>query len=159
MAGLRDLLMRFRPVGTPGPAATGIPADRTAELTVELTPTLALLDGTADEAEAVRDTARGEADRIRRDADRRAEVITARATALSRRIRTKTADRRLELGRREAAALRAEGRRTEAALRRRAAARIPAMADRLTDEVRRQLGLPTTHAELPGAPGERGGGP
>ncbi|ANZ13791.1 hypothetical protein SNOUR_02355 [Streptomyces noursei ATCC 11455] len=159
MAGLRDLLMRFRPVGTPGPAATGVPADRTAELTLELTPTLALLDGTADEAEAVRGAARGDADRIRRDAAHRAEVITARAAALSQRIRTKTADRRLELGRQEAAALREEGRCTEAAVRRRAAARIPAMADRLADEVRRQLGLPTTHAGLPDASGERDGGP
>ncbi|MEU7642596.1 MULTISPECIES: hypothetical protein [unclassified Streptomyces] len=86
MAGLRDLLMRFRPVSTPGPAATGVPADRTAELAAELTPSLARLDSTAAEAEAVRAAARREADRIRRDAARRAEVITARASARSERV-------------------------------------------------------------------------
>lgn len=32
----RDLLMRFRPISTPGSAATGLPADRTAELAAEL---------------------------------------------------------------------------------------------------------------------------
>ncbi|WP_369359924.1 hypothetical protein [Streptomyces sp. cg2] len=159
MAGLRDLLMRFRPVSTPGPAATGVPADRAAELAAELTPTLALLDGAADEAEAVRASARREADRIRRDAARHAEAITARATALSERIRTHAARQRLELGRREAATIREEGRRAEAVLRSRAAARIPAMADRLTDEVRRQLGLSALHTEPPGGSRERGGGP
>ncbi|MFE3650651.1 hypothetical protein ACFXO2_22985 [Streptomyces sp. NPDC059152] len=157
MAGLRDLLMRFRPVSTPGPAATGVPADRTAELAAELTPSLARLDSTAAEAEAVRAAARREADRIRRDAARRAEVITARASARSERVRTQAADRRLESGRRESAAISGEGQRAEAALRRRAAARIPVMADRLTDEVRRRLGLPSLRTEFPGGPRERGG--
>ncbi|MGD3110680.1 hypothetical protein [Streptomyces sp. YGL11-2] len=151
--------MRFRPVSTPGPATVGVPADRTAELAAELTPTLSRLDRTAVEAEAIRLAGRSEADRIRRDAARHADAITARADDLFERVRAQAADRRRELGRREADAVRAEGQRAEAALRRRAAARIPVVADRLTDEVRRQLGLPVLRAGRPPGVEERGGGP
>ncbi|MER7159834.1 hypothetical protein, partial [Streptomyces lydicus] len=88
MAGLRDLLMRFRPVSTPGPAATGVPADRTAELAAELTPTLALLDRTAGQAAAVREAALHEAERIRTEAARQAERLVAGAVDRSGRVRT-----------------------------------------------------------------------
>ncbi|QHC23036.1 hypothetical protein [Streptomyces sp. GS7] len=151
--------MRFRPVSTPGPAIAGVPADRTAELAAELTPTLSQLDRTAVEAEAIGLAGRSEADRIRRDAARDADAITARADDLFERVRSRAAERRQELGRREADAVRAEGARAEAALRSRAAARIPFVADRLTDEVRRQLGLPGLRAGRPSGSEERGGGP
>ncbi|MFD8325533.1 hypothetical protein [Streptomyces lydicus] len=150
MAGLRDLLMRFRPVSTPGPAATGVPADRTAELAAELTPTLALLDRTAGQAAAVRAAALHEAERIRAEAARQAERLVARAVDRSGRVRTQAAARHSERGRRDAAAIRATGQRDAAALVHRAAARLPAVADRVTSQVRRQLGLPGLSRPTPG---------
>lgn len=157
MAGLRDLLLRFRPVSTPGPAATGVPADRTAELAAELTPTLALLDRTAEQAAAVRQAALHEAERIRTDAARRAEQIVAEAVDRSEHVRSRAAAHRRELGRREAAAVRAAGQSDAAALRHRAASRLPAAADRITAEVRRELGLPGLRPRAPGRT-EGGGG-
>jgi hypothetical protein len=59
----RDILQRFRPAGTPGPASSsGVPADRVAEASAELEPVLALLAET-----------QAEVSRIRRDAEREAE--------------------------------------------------------------------------------------
>lgn len=151
MTGLRELLMRFRPVSTPGPAATGVPADRAAELAAELTPTLALLDRTAEQAEAVREAARQEAERIRKDAAREAEQLVAEVVDRSGHIRTQAAAHLRELGRREAAAVRAAGRRDAAALRHRAESRLPAVTERVTAEVRDQLGLPDRQPRPPGS--------
>ncbi|MFH8680760.1 hypothetical protein [Streptomyces lydicus] len=151
MAGLRDLLMRFRPVSTPGPGATGVPADRTAELAAELTPTLALLDRTAGQAAAVREAAVHEAERIRTEAAHRAERLVAGAVDRSDRVRTEAAARLGERGRRDAAAIRAAGQREAAALGYRAAARLPAVADRVTSQVRGQLGLPGLSPRSPGS--------
>lgn len=151
MAGLRDLLMRFRPVSTPGPAATGVPADRTAELAAELAPTLALLDRTAGQAAAVREAALHEAERIRAEAARQAERLVAGAVDRSGRVRTRAAARHSERGRRDAAAIRATGQRDAAALVYRAAARLPAVADGVTSQVRRQLGLSGLPRPTPGS--------
>ncbi|MFI9357975.1 hypothetical protein [Streptomyces lydicus] len=151
MAGLRDLLMRFRPVATPGPAATGVPADRTAELAAELTPTLALLDRADSRAAAVRQAAVHEAERIRTEAAQQAERLVAEAVNRADRVRTRAAARHTERGRRDAAAIRAAGRHDATALMRRAAARLPAVADRVTSEVRRQLGLPGLPPRSPGS--------
>ncbi|MCX4637803.1 hypothetical protein HEP86_02395 [Streptomyces sp. RPA4-5] len=156
MTGLRELLMRFRPVSTPGPAATGVPADRAAELAAELTPTLALLDRTAEQAEAVRDAARHEAERIRKDAAREAEQLVAEAVDRSGRIRTQAAAHRRELGRRDAAVVRAAGQRDATALMHRAESRLPAVTERVTAEVRRQLGLPYRQPRPPGSAEEGG---
>ena len=38
MLSARDLLHRFRPVGAPGAAPAGVPADRVAEVSRELQP-------------------------------------------------------------------------------------------------------------------------
>jgi hypothetical protein len=80
MARVRDLLYRFRPVGTPGAAsATGVPADRVANLTVELEPLFALLVATERDRAAIIETAERDAAAIRaRDAER-ARVIVASA--------------------------------------------------------------------------------
>lgn len=152
MVALRDLLLRFRPVSTPGPAATGVPADRTAELTGELTPPLAQLDRTAAEADAVRAAAHRTADGIRRDAARRAADLATRAADRAERVRAQAAARQRERGSRAAAELAAAGERERAALRRRAADRTPALADRLAGDVRRELGLPGPEGPPGGEP-------
>ncbi|MFE6685875.1 hypothetical protein ACFVFQ_05285 [Streptomyces sp. NPDC057743] len=159
MPGLRDLLMRFRPVSTPGAAAVGVPADRSAELTAELTPPLSQLDGTAAEADAIRAAAHRAADRIRQDAAHRAADLATRAAAHAERVRAQAADRQQERARRAAAEISAEGERARGALRHHAAERIPSMADRLTDEVRRQLGLPVPRVGGQGGPDGRSGDP
>ncbi|MFD1659217.1 hypothetical protein ACFSL4_13640, partial [Streptomyces caeni] len=76
---LRDLLARFRPTGTPGAAATGVPADRTAERAAELEPSLARLTEVQREAARIRAAAEREAGTIRRDAARQAAEIVAAA--------------------------------------------------------------------------------
>ena len=58
MPRARDFLARFRPVGTPGPAASaGVPADRIVEATVELEPLFAMLADTEVKAEGIRASA------------------------------------------------------------------------------------------------------
>ncbi|MFJ1709912.1 hypothetical protein [Kitasatospora sp. NPDC088346] len=51
MVTFRDFLARFRPTGAPGASATGVPADRAAELTAELGPSLAELTQAQEEAD------------------------------------------------------------------------------------------------------------
>lgn len=65
---LGDFLRRFRPVGTPGAAASaGVPADRVGELAAELAPVFAALEDTRAEAERIRAAGQRQAD-ARRDA-------------------------------------------------------------------------------------------
>ncbi|GAA1331576.1 hypothetical protein GCM10009647_071660 [Streptomyces sanglieri] len=54
---LRDFLERFRPAGTPGASAAGVPVDRTAERASELEPTLAQLMDVQREAARIRASA------------------------------------------------------------------------------------------------------
>jgi hypothetical protein len=88
MARVRDLLYRFRPAGTPGAAsATGVPADRVANLTVELEPLFASLVATERERAAIIETAERDAAATRaRDAERaRGIVASARSRASAER--------------------------------------------------------------------------
>lgn len=92
MASLRDLLQRYRPVGTPGAAARpGVPADRAAEVATELEPVLALLAGTEDEARRLRAEAREQAHRIREQAAREAEDLVAGARERAAEVRARSA--------------------------------------------------------------------
>lgn len=76
MPRVRDLLYRFRPAGTPGPAsAAAVPADRVADRESELAPVLELLRGTEEQCAAL-------TEQSLRDAGERRE--TARATARRR---------------------------------------------------------------------------
>ncbi|HKA69890.1 MAG TPA: hypothetical protein VKG85_12320 [Actinomycetes bacterium] len=96
MAGLRDMLDRFRRAGTPGPAGrAGVPVDRAAERAAELEPVLALVDPTSVECEWIRTHAAADADRIREQAATRAAnlVATARGQAAGVRAEAATATR------------------------------------------------------------------
>jgi hypothetical protein len=58
MPRARDFLARFRPVGTPGAAASaGVPADRVVEAAAELEPLFAMLADTEAKAEGIRASA------------------------------------------------------------------------------------------------------
>jgi hypothetical protein len=58
MPRARDFLARFRPVGTPGAAASaGVPADRVVEAAAELEPLFAMLADTEAKAESIHTSA------------------------------------------------------------------------------------------------------
>jgi hypothetical protein len=78
--GVRDLLERVRPSGTPGaPSVAGVPADVVAERTTELQAVFAALEPTQAEVRRIGQEAAGEAARRRQAAARRAETIIADA--------------------------------------------------------------------------------
>ncbi|WP_439657899.1 hypothetical protein ACSHWB_36695 [Lentzea sp. HUAS TT2] len=97
MTGLRDLLQRYRPVGTPGAAARpGVPADRATEVATELEPVLALLADTEDEMRRLRAAAREEARRIREQAAHQAEELVDAARDQAVEVRSQEAARARE---------------------------------------------------------------
>ncbi|MDH6605695.1 hypothetical protein M2164_001330 [Streptomyces sp. SAI-208] len=137
MPALREFLARWRPSAPPGRAAGGaVPADRTAELE----PTLALLDGTAVEAAAIREDAGRRADERRRvAADEAARTVrTARARAL--RVRSETAARLRAQAVTDAEREDAAARHAVRDLRERARARTPELTARMVARVARDLG-------------------
>lgn len=143
MAGFRDFLMRFRPVGSPGRAApVGVPADRSAELTAELEPPLALLEEAEAQARSIRAEAARTVARQKRDAEHRAARIVREAHVRSRDVRTQSADRVRREAEAEAAELIAAADRQTAATRRRARARMPAAVDRVLELVVDELAGP-----------------
>ncbi|MDR3658703.1 MAG: hypothetical protein P4L48_24555 [Mycobacterium sp.] len=76
----QNVLDRFRPAGTPGAAGRpGIPVDRSADATAELTAVLALLDDAQEEAAQTRQAAIDRAQEIRRAAHRQAAELVAKA--------------------------------------------------------------------------------
>lgn len=133
MARLRDFLTRFRPLGSPGAAATGVPADRAAELEAELAPALAQLTRAQEEVAAIRATAAGEAERIRQEATREAARILDEARARAPQVRADSAVSARHTAEAQAAELLAAAERAAARVRDRAGERMPAMADRVAD--------------------------
>lgn len=84
MLGVRDLLDRFRPSGSPGPPAmSGVPADRVADRSVELEPVFALLADVQAEAAQIGSDAQREAQHRRERAAEQARAITAAARGMA----------------------------------------------------------------------------
>ncbi len=82
--GVRDLLERFRPSGSPGPPAmSGVPADRVTERSVELEPVFALLADVQAEAARIGADATREAQHRRERAAEQARAILGEARRLS----------------------------------------------------------------------------
>ncbi|MGB7982049.1 MAG: hypothetical protein WCF36_14810 [Candidatus Nanopelagicales bacterium] len=78
--GVRDLLDRFRPSGSPGPPAmSGVPADRVTERSAELEPVFAMLADVQGEVEQIGSEAQREALHRRELAAEQARVILAEA--------------------------------------------------------------------------------
>ncbi|MDF3293286.1 hypothetical protein [Streptomyces silvisoli] len=147
MATFRDFLMRFRPASAPGPTATGVPADRSAELAAELAAPLALLEETESEARTIRERAAEEARRIRREADLRAAQLLSEARDQAVPLRQETAAHTRATAEREAVELLAAGDHMVTALRRRARERVPALVDRVVAQVRHDLRASGTDEE------------
>ena len=146
----QNVLDRFRPAGTPGAAGCpGIPVDRSADATAELTVVLALLDDAQDEAAQTRQAAIDRAQAIRRAAHRQAAELVAKARDDAEIVRAQS----------EAEALREAGadeddmrRQTEAEiarLRKRADERLAHDVDTVAAEARGWL-----DALVPSAPAE-----
>ncbi|MGW0205428.1 hypothetical protein ACWDZ8_06215 [Streptomyces sp. NPDC003233] len=134
---LRDFLERFRPAGTPGASATGVPADRMAERTAELEPALARLTDVQQQAARIRAGAEEAAEALRRNAVREAEHLLADAREQAPDVRRQAAEPLLREARQEADALRTAGDRTASAIRERARECMPHLVDlAVTDAMR-----------------------
>ncbi|HEV7187340.1 MAG TPA: hypothetical protein VGN28_05545 [Blastococcus sp.] len=138
MPSARELLQRFRPVGTPGAAApAGVPADRATELSRELQPVFDELATTTEEVGRIRAAAAEQA-RVRRDGaaeEARRIVQTARLQAEAE--RADTAARILRRAEQETATAMADASRQAADITGRARARSAGYIQRIVDEVGR----------------------
>lgn len=100
MARVRDYLDRFRPAGAPGAASgAGVPADRRADLDVELRPVFAALTEVEQECARIREQADRRARARSDEAAERARTIVAGAASDARATRAAAA----VSGRRQAA--------------------------------------------------------
>lgn len=96
----QNILDRFRPAGTPGAAGRpGIPVDRSADATAELTAMLALLDDAQEEAARTRQSAVDRAQEISLNAHRQAAELVAKARDHAETVRAQSeADELREAG-------------------------------------------------------------
>jgi vacuolar-type H+-ATPase subunit H len=136
VTAFRDFLMRFRPAGSPGPAApTGVPADRSADLAAELDPVLSRLGQAETEAQQIREAAAQLAEQNRRAAADKAEEIVRLARIRAREVRTESAAHAYGLAKTEAAECLAESERKAALLKSRAQQRMASLVDRALADV------------------------
>ncbi|MBK9181011.1 MAG: hypothetical protein IPM45_15880 [Acidimicrobiales bacterium] len=135
---LRDRLRRLRPVAAPGPAGpAGVPADVTRAVEAELAPVFAALDDAQREAQRRRARAAAAARARRAEATARGEQLRAGARTDAAAQRADAARQRVALEAAERDRLLAAADAEAAAVRHRADARLPALVDRVLDEVRR----------------------
>lgn len=132
-----DFLSRFRPAGAPGAALAGVPADRRRELEAEVGPVLALLAGTQAECERIIARARQDAGQLAAEAAAEAAAISADAGRRAAAAREDAARRVMAAARDGAATAIREAEHQAGATRELAARRMPAMADRAVDAIRR----------------------
>jgi len=138
---LRDFLERFRPAGTPGASATGVPADHREERAVELRPALAPLADVQQEATEIRAAAEQEAKALRQNATQEAARMVDAAREHAPEVRRRAAEPLLREARQEAAdALRAAGDRTISAMRERAVERMPHLVSHAVNDALRLTG-------------------
>jgi hypothetical protein len=137
----RDLLARFRPVGTPGAAAgPGVPADTVADLAAELEPVLSRLEDTVGETRRIREAGAQEAAERRRRGHEQALAMAAQAgrdADAERAAAAARGDRRVAP---DSAATLARGHAEAEAVRVTAAERTSPLADRVVAAVRASIG-------------------
>jgi len=137
MPPLRDFLARFRPAGSPGPAArAGVPADRTGELAAEVAPVLARLDDTGAECERLIAQARREAEQIVAAARSAADAIAADAAERAEAVRAQAAQQVLATARKQAARATQAATQQAAQTRELARQRTPALVGRIVGTIR-----------------------
>jgi len=136
MPQLRDFLARFRPAGSPGAARAGVPADRSRELQAEVSPVLALLDGTDAERDRIVARARREAEQITAAARAEAAVIAADAARRADAARDEAARQVMAVARDEAARSVGDARRQARQTRELARQRMPALVSLAVEDIR-----------------------
>lgn len=141
MPRVRDLLYRFRPSGAPGGAGVaGVPIDRAATVAAELEPVFGQLFAVESECDGIRDDAGRDIAVIKnRDAGRARAIVTS-ATARVGSERAAAVARMRDLASAGAAAELSAARAEAAALRDRAAERMPDYVDRVVAVVRELIG-------------------
>lgn len=136
----RNLLERFRPVGTPGAAApAGVPADRTAEAATEVAPVLAALRPTLDECATIRTAAEEMARQRVADAEEQAQRLLAQFQLEAPEERAVSAAAVRQSGQAAVEQLLADATEETRRLRERAASRLPAVVDHVVALVRADL--------------------
>ncbi|MEU9760331.1 hypothetical protein [Streptomyces sp. NPDC047985] len=146
MTAFRDFLMRFRPAGSPGPAATmGVPADRSADLAAELDPVLSCLEQAETEAQQIREAAAQLAEQNRRAAADKAAEIVGLARTRAREVRMESAANTYGLAKTEAAECLAESERKAVLLKRRAQHRMASLVEHALADIG-QISASAVHA-------------
>jgi vacuolar-type H+-ATPase subunit H len=136
----RNLLERFRPVGTPGAAApAGVPADRTAEAATEVAPVLAALRPTLEECATIRTAAEEMARQRVADAEEQAQRLLAQFQLEVPEERAVSAAAVRQSGLAAVEQLLADATEDARRLRERAASRLPAVVDHVVALVRADL--------------------
>lgn len=129
MAGLRDVLARFRPAGVPGaPALGAVPGDRAAEQDAELAPLLATLAEIEDQAARIRTGGCARATAIRERGEHDAAAIVERARRDAEAVRKDAEAQARAAGAARAAALLTSAEAEAERLRERAAEPVAASA-------------------------------
>jgi flagellar biosynthesis/type III secretory pathway protein FliH len=140
MAGVRDLLDRFRPAGAPGPAgAAGVPADRRESAATELAPIFAALAEVEQECDRLRQAAAQAAEQRRAAAAEQARAIVARARNEAGAERAAAAARVREDMAAELAQLAASAAAEADEVRRRSDQRLPQLLAEVVQRVRADL--------------------
>ncbi|GAA2006689.1 hypothetical protein [Catenulispora subtropica] len=140
MAGLRDILFRFRPAGAPGaPTPGAVPGDRVAEADAELAPLLASLADVEDEAARIRADGEARAAAIRERGERDARRIVDQAHRDARTARSDAEARARAVEEARSVALVAEAESEAARLRDHTAGPVAASAARVVAAVAEEL--------------------
>ncbi|MBS2965901.1 hypothetical protein KGA66_22825 [Actinocrinis puniceicyclus] len=140
MAGLRELLLRFRRAGAPGAATVGaVPADRAAEQAAELAPVFAALAETEAQAAEIRSRAAAEAAQLRQQAARQAALIVAQARENAVAERESAARRARSQAETYCAQLLQEARTQAESLRSRGQASVPEYGERVVAGIAARL--------------------
>lgn len=141
MAGLADILRRFRFHGVPGPpGALGVPADHAAEVARELEPVFAALDDAQRRARDLVAVAESDAAQLRSEGIERARRIVAEARAGAGPARAEAAASHLALAATERARLVAAGRSESDRIARVTAERLPVTCRSVVERVLSSLG-------------------
>ena len=137
MPPLRDFLARFRPAGSPGPAArAGVPADRTGELAAEVAPVLARLDDTGAECERLIAQARREAEQIVAAARSAADAIAADAARRAGTVRERAGQEVVAAARKQSTRTTQVAMQQAAQIRDLARQRTPALVSQIVGTIR-----------------------
>jgi hypothetical protein len=142
MSTIRDLLDRFRPAGTAGPAgAVGVPADRVTERSAELAPVFASLAEAQVAAARIRSDAAERAQSRRAAAAAAAELVVAEARQRVKAVRAEAAAAAHGAAHAAAEEVLDRARAEAARLRDRATQRLPRYVGLVVDVALREAGV------------------